>query len=108
MFFVIRSSSPKQDLAFYRARRKARLRLTLYRWGPTEILLSHYLQKNYKKTLMEACITILTNARFSMNYKQEIIVTIPNKELNAIAKIITYGTEQVSGSRILKDMFTIE
>lgn len=108
MFFIVKSTSPQQDLAFYRTRRKARLRLTLFRWGPTEMLMSRFLQEKYSRTLMEACIEILAKAKFNLNYRREIVITIPDKELNSIAKIITYGTECVAGSKILKDMFTIE
>jgi hypothetical protein len=108
MFFVIKSSTPNTDLMKYRTKRHARLKLALYYKGPSEILLSNYLQENYNKTLHSACLEILQALKFSMNAKQEIIATIPDEELNKIAKIITYGTGKISGSRILKNILTIE
>ena len=107
MFFKIQSSTPDADLAIYRSRRQARLKLTLHRLGPSELLLSRYLQEQYGMTLKAACIQILQNAQFHVNFRQEIIVTIPNPELNKLAKIITYGTGTVAGSRILKNILTI-
>ncbi len=107
MFFRVKSTSPNSDLAIYRARRTARLRLSLYRIGPSELLLSRYLQENFNMTLQSACLAILQNARFALNIKHELIITIPDKQLNEISKLITYGTGKVAGSHILQDMWRI-
>lgn len=107
MFFVIKSSSPHKDLLIYRAKSKARLQLALHSFGPSELLLSRYLQENYNMSLRQACLAILQNTTYNTNYKQEIIVTIPDPTLNTVAKIITYGTGKVAGSRILKDMLNL-
>lgn len=107
MFFKVKSSSPDSDLAIYRARRQARLKLTLYHFGPTEMLISRHLQEKYGRSLKAACIQILQNAQFHINFRQEIIVTIPDPELNQIAKLITYGDGTIAGSRILKNLLTI-
>lgn len=108
MFFVIRSSCPNKDLLIHRAKKKARLQLILHSFGPSELLLSRYLQENYGVSLRTACLDILQNTRYNLNMKQEIVVTIPDPTLNKIAKIITYGTGKVSGSHILKDMLNLE
>ena len=108
MFFIIRSSCPDKDLLIYRARRKAKLQLMLHSFGPSELLMSRYLQENYNMSLRQACLSILQNTSYSLNLKQEIVVTIPDPILNKIAKIITYGTGKVSGSRILKDMLNLD
>lgn len=108
MFFRCKSTSADTDLAIYRVRRKARLRLTLYRIGPTELLLSRYLTENHNITLKAACLKILQDARFTMNVQKEIIITIPDPELNELAKLITFGTGKLIGSNILKDMWKIE
>ena len=107
MFFRVQSTSPKADLAIYRAKKQARLRLASYRIGPTEILLSRFLQENYNITLKAACQSILQNARYNLNIEQELIITIPDPELNAIAKLITYGNGKITGSKILRDMWRI-
>ena len=107
MVFVIRSTCPDKDLLIYRAKKKAKLQLTLHKIGPTETLLSRYLQENYNLTLKQACNLILQAARYNKNFKDEIIVTIPDSELNKIAKLITYGTGRVAGSSILKDILNL-
>lgn len=108
MFFVIKSTTPDTDLTIYRARRRARLNLTLYKVSTTEIRLSEYLQKTFKMSLHSACLAILQNAIFNLNVRREIIVTIPDPTLNKIAKIITYGTGINPGSQILKNMLNLE
>jgi hypothetical protein len=107
MFFRITSSTPDKDLLIYRIRRQSKLKLTLYRLGPTELLLSRYLQEHYGVSLLEACAKILANATFNFNLDHDIIVTISDPELNMISKIITYGTGTVKGSRILKESLTL-
>lgn len=107
MFFVIRSSCPDKDLLVYRAKRKARLQLILHSFGPSEVLLSRYLQENYGINLRKACLDILLNTRYNLNFRHEIIVTIPDPALNHLAKIITYGTGKVAGSHILQDMLNL-
>lgn len=107
MFFRVKSTSPKSDLAIYRARRQARLRLTLFPMGVTETLLSRYLQENYNTNLKAACLNILLNAKYNLNLDQDLIITIPDPELNKIARIITYGNGKLLGSSILRDMWKI-
>jgi hypothetical protein len=108
MFFIIKSTSPDSDLAIYRAKRQAKLQLYLFAEGVTEMRISNYLQKTYNITLREACAKILQNANFSMTLDKEILVTIPDKQLNDIAKIITYGPGGFAGSRILKQSLTLK
>lgn len=107
MFFRIKSTSTNADIQLYRTKYKAKLKLALYIIGPTEILLSRYLQEHFNKTLKTACLEILQNVKSHINQADEIIITIPDKQLNDIAKIITYGTGKICGSTILKDILTI-
>lgn len=107
MFFVIRSTSPAADLAIYRAKTNARIKLAAHPFGPTELLLSRYLQETYGKSLTAACIEIINTATYSLNFDKDIIVTIADKTLNDVAKIITYGTLTLAGSRILRNILTI-
>ena len=107
MFFRVHSTSPKADLAIYRAKQQAQIKLTLFRTGITETLISRYLQENYNMTLKTACKAILQNARYNLNLDMDLIITIPDPELNKIAKLITYGTGKLAGSRILREMWRI-
>jgi hypothetical protein len=107
MFFRVKSTSPEADLAIYRAKKQARLKLTLYPIGVTETLLSRFLQENYNLTLKSACLAILQNAHYNLNIEQDLIITIPDPELNALAKLITYGNGRLMGSHILREMWRI-
>ena len=107
MFFTVTSTSPNIDLAIYRAKKQARLKLATASFGTTELLLSRYLQENYATTLRTACLNIINNAKFNLNMRNEIIITIPDKQLNHIARIITYGTGTFMGSKLLRNIFTI-
>jgi len=107
MFFRVHSTSPKADLAIYRTKRQAYLKLALFRFGITETLLSRYLQENYNMTLKVACKAILQNAQYNLNLDQDLIITIPDPELNKIAKLITYGTGRLAGSHILREVWKI-
>ena len=107
MFFRVKSTSPTADLTIYRAKKQARLKLALYRMGLAETLISRYLQENYNMTLKTACMAIIQNARYDLNIERDLIITIPDPELNKIAKLITYGTGVLAGSHILRDMWQI-
>ena len=93
------------DLAKLRARRQARMQLALYKYTTADIKLDSYLQHTYNITLREACKKIIYNATFSLNLQQEIIVTITDPELNHLARIITYGTGKLLGSKIIRQVF---
>lgn len=107
MFFVIKSNTTSSDLAAYRAKRLAYKALALYSFGVTEALISQFLQSQYKLNIHTACKKIIQNLNFSLNYQGEIIAKIPDKELNEIARIITYGTGRIPGSQILKQILTL-
>lgn len=107
MFFRVKSTSPEADLAIYRMKKHAKLRLMLYQMGPAELLISRFLQENYNLTLKSACLQILQDARYNLNIEQDLIITIPDPELNNIAKLITYGNGKIAGSKILREMWRI-
>lgn len=108
MFFTIKSSTPKQDVAKYKTRRTANTVLLCYPFGVSELLLNRYLSENYNMSLRTACKKLITCAKVSLNFKNEIIITFPDPVLNNIAKIITFGTGRVPGSNILRTIFTLK
>ena len=107
MFFIIKSTSVNKDLSIYRAKRTAKLRLALFPKGATEALLNNYLETTYEIGLYAACQKILASMVFNLNLQGEIIASIPDNKLNEIARIITYGTGKLCGSRILKAALSI-
>lgn len=103
MFFTIKSSNALADLTIYRAKKQARAKILLNPLGTTELLIDNYLRKTYNTTIRKACLDILNNMKFYLNLQGEIIVKIPDKQLNEIARIITYGTGKLIGSSILRN-----
>jgi len=83
----------------------ARTFVLLCKKSTTEQLLDHYLIQNYKIPLVVACLKIISKATYSLNNKNELIITINNKKLDKLASIITFGTGKIHGSNILRYAF---
>ena len=71
----------------------------------TEKLLEEYLKEHYKTLLLPTCLKLIQSAKISYNSTNTFIITFPTKELNELARIITYGTGKILGSPILKVAF---
>lgn len=102
MFIAVDCSAPLDKLIIPRIKQKARLVLALFPHGVVEEQLNRYLQKNFNLHLYDACKKIIAGAKYNLNSRHEVIVTIPDPILNTVARIITYGTGALMGSRILK------
>ncbi len=70
----------------------------------TEKLLDQYITKTYNMTLKYACYLIILNCQVEES-EDSLVITLPNKELDKLARVITYGTGKISGSRILSFIF---
>jgi hypothetical protein len=68
----------------------------------TEVILNNYLIENYKLTLKNACLLLLANLQFSTGEENEIIFFFKDEKHDKLARIITYGIDNISGSQILK------
>lgn len=75
-------------------------KLIAFKFGTTEKLLDNYLQNQYQMSLKQACYTIITNCTIEES-EETLLITISNKTLDKIARIITYGTGKLLGSQIL-------
>ena len=104
MLFTVTNVENKK-VEILRAKFYARQFVLLAKKGATEKLLDKYLIENYNIPLITACLRIIKNAKYQLNYQNEIIVTIPNKKLDEIASIISFGTGKLVGSRILNYAF---
>lgn len=78
-------------------------RVLAYTFGATEEELSEYLKKRHNLTLHEACRKIIYDLSFTYNDDGDAIATIQKRDTDDLAKIITYGTGTICGSRILRD-----
>jgi len=81
---------------------RARSLISLYPMRGTEIILNNYLVENYKLTLKNACFLLLANLQFSAGEENEIIFFFKDEKHDQLARIITYGIDNISGSQILK------
>ena len=88
------------------AKRAAKRKIIFYKQHAAEKALDKYLRKTYKASLTTACLKILANASFSDNGSHEIFITLPDKVLDNVATIITFGTGSIPGSNILRNAFS--
>jgi hypothetical protein len=90
----------------YRALAKPRFklnalhRLRAFPKNTAEKLLDQHLKENYQMTLNHACYLIILNCSLE-EVKDTLTITIKNKDLDKLARVITFGTGKLSGSRIL-------
>lgn len=94
----------------YKAIMKPKLKLTAFHRlnafpiNTTEKLLDLYLRENHQVTLKYACYLIILNCTVE-EQQDELVITIKDKKLDKLARLITYGTGRLSGSRILSFLF---
>lgn len=103
MFYVIKTDSKKPvSIIKLKTLLRARSLISLYPIRGTEVILNNYLVENYKLTLKNACFLLLANLQFSAGEENEIILFFKDENHDKLARIITYGINNVSGSQILK------
>jgi hypothetical protein len=103
MFYSIKTDSKKPvSIIKLKTLVRARSLISLYPMRGTEIILNNYLIENYKLTLKNACFLLLANLQFSEGEENEIIFFFKDEKYDQLARIITYGIDNISGSQILK------
>lgn len=103
MFFTIKTNE-KQPISIVKLKTliRARSLISLYPMRGTEVILNNYLIENYKLTLKNACLLLITNMYISEGEENELVMFFKNEEYDKLAQIITYGIDNISGSQILK------
>jgi hypothetical protein len=103
MFYAIKTDSKKPvSIVKLKTLIRARSLISLYPMRGTEVILNNYLVENYKLTLKNACFLLLTNLQFSTGEENEIIFFFKDEKYDKLARIITYGIDNIPGSQILK------
>jgi hypothetical protein len=103
MFYSIKTDSKKPiSIVKLKTLVRARSLISLYPMRGTEVILNNYLVENYKLTLKNACFLLLANLQFSTGEENEIIFFFKDEKYDKLARIITYGIDNISGSQILK------
>ena len=103
MFFIIKTDNKKPvSIIKLKTLVRARSLISLYPMRGTEVILNNYLVENYKLTLKNACLLLLANLQISTGENDEIIMFFKDEKYDKLARIITYGIDNISGSQILK------
>lgn len=108
MLFIQESSYSDIKYDAARAKMFARRYVVLYTQHANERALNDYLIEKYSEALIPLCLKIIAKAKFCLNNEKELIITIPDKRLDKLASIITYGTGKVPGSAILRKALSSE
>lgn len=103
MFFSIKTDKKTpHSIIKLKALLRARSLISLYPMRCTEIILNDYLLENYKLSLKNTCFLLLANMHISTGDDNEIIMFFKEDKYDKLARIITYGIDNISGSQILK------
>lgn len=76
-----------------------------YPMGSKELALDKYLVAKYNLDLKHCCLLLITKCSIIKNADEDWYISFPNKELDAMANLITYGNGALIGSSILRDIF---
>lgn len=76
-----------------------------YPMNGAERLLDAYINNQYNKSLKNMCIDLLLHMTFHVNKAGEVILLFNDKRYDTIAQIITFGTGNIPGSKILQTAF---
>lgn len=68
----------------------------------SDMMMDQYIQQQYKMSLKNLCIKLLLDLTFYENDAGELVLLFKNPKSDAIARLITYGTGAIPGSRILQ------
>lgn len=83
----------------------ARRIIICYPMRTEELRLEIYLQEHFGIGLKQCCLDILQKCKCMMSSTGSLMTVITDPKLDKLAKLITYGNDEVFGSNILKDAF---
>lgn len=106
MTFIVSTDSvvPAETIAI-RWRASTKRKIALYPLNATDKILENYLLKNYNISLKILALKILNNTKIMNDKGGKLITIVTNKELEKLARLITFGTGRLYGSNILKFAF---
>lgn len=73
-----------------------------YPIGPAEIQLDNYIQQQYKIDLKNLCLSLILSLTFHKDKSGNLILVFKNPKDDKLARLITYGTGIIPGSKILQ------
>lgn len=72
-----------------------------------ELVLDNFLKQHLHFGLKEGCLKILAKCKILEAKPGIVTVIINDRNADRLARLITYGTDEIYGSRILKEAFNI-
>ena len=102
MQFVIKNIQANLQAFKYQLIRNARLIILAHRITPGETKLNQYLEENYKVNLNSICLYLLAKSKIYRDLDNNIIILFPNKDDDKLAALVTYGNNEMQGSKLLK------
>lgn len=84
----------------------ANRKILLFPFHETERFLDEYLFTEFGLRLKTACLQILFSSQIQQTTEGDTLVIIPNKQLDRLASLITYGVNGHCGSNILQIAFS--
>ena len=104
MYFSFKVTEP-QDITKLQWKYYARKNIILYAMKSNEILLNRYLLKTYNISLKYACLVLLIESKQSFDQEKNMYIYWIDKKYEKLARLITFGTGKVPGSKILQKAF---
>lgn len=106
MMFIVSTDGtiPAETIAL-RWRTSTKRKIALYPLNTTDKILENYLLKKYNISLKILALKILNNTKIMNDKGGKLITVITNKEIEKLARLITFGTGRLYGSNILKFAF---
>ena len=102
MQFVIKNIPANLQAFKYQLIRNAHLIIISHRFTPGETKFNQYLRQTYKLDLKPACIYLISKSKIYRDLDNNIIVLFPDKNDDKLASLITYGNNEMKGSKLLK------
>ena len=79
----------------------AKLVVLSYPFGADEVALDNYLIQNYKTGLRACCLQLLFKLKATQLSATETLLVFQDEQSDLLARLITFGVDQLVGSRIL-------
>jgi len=106
MFFTVKTPQGRSIYKYISYIKMMAIRIVAYYpIKSEEYRLNTFLEQKYKMGLKACCLKILRNCKYMISNNYTIEVFIRDPELDKLAQLITYGTDEIFGSQILIQAF---
>lgn len=104
MRFKVTSTLPRtKEALLVKNILSAKVVILSYQFGADEIALDNYLLQNFKIGLRACCLRLIFKLNATQISATETLLVFKDDESDLLARIITFGVDQIAGSKILTD-----